>query len=82
MLSYYATSATRGNLLPYLKFKYKTSAVEKYFSKFCIENCVGLEWDDESKCIKSEIEENLKDDTEDEAFIGLSLASKFIFISN
>ena len=65
------------NLLPYLKFKYQTNAVEKYFTKFCIDNSVGLEWDNEKKCIKSEIEKNLCDDTEDDAFIGLSLASKF-----
>ena len=70
------------NLLPYLKFKYNTNAVEKYFTKFCIDNSVGLEWDDGKKCIKSEIEENLRDDTEDDAFIGLSLASKFVKENN
>ena len=65
------------NLLPYLKFKYKTPVVEKYFTKFCNENSIGLEWDDEKKCIKCEIQENLRDDTENDAFIGLSLASNF-----
>ena len=65
------------NLLPYLRFKYGQE-VEKYFTQECIDANVGIEWDDEKKCVKSEIENNMTDDSQDADFIGLNQALKFV----
>ena len=65
------------NLLPYLRFKHGKE-VEAYFTQECIDANVGIEWDDDNKCVKSEIENNLTDDSQDADLIGLNQALKFI----
>ena len=58
------------NLLPYLRFHHGPE-VERYFTKDCIKANVGIEWDEENKCVKSEIESNMKNDAQDANLIGL-----------
>ena len=65
------------NLLPYLRFKYG-SAVEHYFTQECIDANIGIEWDDENKCVNSEIESNMKDDSQDADLIALTQVLKYV----
>ena len=65
------------NLLPYLRFLHGPE-VERYFTNDCIEANIGIEWDDENKCVKSEIEANMKDDAQDADLIGLDQALSFV----
>ena len=53
-----------------------------YFTKDCIEANIGIEWDDENKCVKSEIEANMKDDTQDADLIGLDQALTYVSKAN
>ena len=65
------------NLLPYLRFVYGPE-VERYFTKDCIDANSGIEWDDENKCVKSDIEANMKDNSKDADLIGLDQAINFV----
>ena len=58
------------NLLPYFRFLYGNE-VEQFFTQECVDNNVGIVWDDVNKCVISTIETN-------QDFIGLGLVVKFV----
>ena len=64
------------NLLPYLRFKYG-KIVNKYFTQEAIDINANVTWDDEHKCVRSTVEDNVAEE-EDDDFIGLGMAMKFV----